>query len=148
MTVYCYSKPKQAVLYLLLACLPVVGLICFYLALNMWEAAQWFWVGLWGMISAVFIGFFFVGLRMRGFIHTGIAITEAGIEFHQGATTKQVPWQEVGAVKSWPWIQLLVVFDAKGRVLLPVDHMLTNFPSFKQSLEERLTQPAVASEVG
>lgn len=81
MTVYCYSKPKQAVLYFLLACLPVVGLICFYLALNMWEAAQWFWVALWGMISAVFLGFFFVGLRMRTFIHTGIVITEEGLEF-------------------------------------------------------------------
>ncbi|HMW48781.1 MAG TPA: hypothetical protein PKD17_08700 [Cellvibrionaceae bacterium] len=147
MTVYCYSKTKQAVLYLLLACLPVVGLMCFYLALNMWEAAQWFWVGLWGMISAVFLGFFFVGLRMRSFIHTGIALTEEGLEFHQGAVNKLHPWSEVGAVKSWPWIQLLVVFDAKGRVLLPVDHMLTNFPAFKQALEARLTQPAVASEI-
>lgn len=146
MTVYCYSKPKQAVLYFLLACLPVVGLICFYLALNMWEAAQWFWVALWGMISAVFLGFFFVGLRMRTFIHTGIVITEEGLEFHQGAVTKQYPWEQVGAVKSWPWIQLLVVFDTKGRVLLPVDHMLSNFAAFKQALDERLTQPAVASE--
>lgn len=146
MTVYRYSKSKQAVLYLLLAALPLVGLVCFYLALDMWELGQWMWVGLWGMISAAFLACFFVGLRMRSFIHTGIALTEEGLEFHQAGVSKLHSWSEVGAFKSWPWIQLLVVLDAKGHVLLPVDHMLTDFPAFKQALEERLTRPAELSQ--
>ena len=112
----------------------------------MWEVAQWFWVGLWGMISAVFLGLFFVGLRMRGFIHTGIGLSAEGLELHEGNKNRQIPWGEVGQIKSWPWIQLLVIFDRQGRVLLPVDHMLTNFSGFKSALDERQLKP-VAEEL-
>ncbi|MEY4589132.1 MAG: hypothetical protein RL497_1208 [Pseudomonadota bacterium] len=138
MTVYFYSKAKQMVLYLLLASLPIVGLVCFYFALNFWEAYQWAWVGFWSLLSAVFIGLFFWGLRWRIYIHTGIEVTDAGLVLHQGALKIQHDWEYIAAVKSWHWLQLLIIVDAKGNLILPVDHMLSGFAQFKLAIEQHV----------
>ncbi|HEY6527694.1 MAG TPA: hypothetical protein VIZ65_03300 [Cellvibrionaceae bacterium] len=146
MTVYFYSSMKQAVLYLLLACLPVVGLVCFYQALNMWELSYWAWMAFWGLISALFLGLFFLGLRWRIFIHTRIELTHEGLILHQGAVAKVHSWQQIGAVKSWPLLQLLILFDAKGQVVLPVDHMLNGFEEFKRAVDQYLNNRLTEQE--
>ena len=138
MTVYFYSKAKQVVLYLLLAFLPTVGLICFYQALSQWSAAQWLWVAFWGLISAVFIGLFFLGLNWRGYIHTGVEVRDDGLVLHRGTAATLYAWEQIGTVKNWPWLQLLIIFDAKGQVLLPVDHVLSGFLQFKQALDQQV----------
>jgi hypothetical protein len=131
---------KQVVLYLLLACLPIVGLVCFYQALNMWELANWAWMGFWGLISALFLSLFFLGLRWRVFIHTRIEVTAEGLLLHRGAVTTVHSWQQIGRVKSWPLLQLLVLFDIKGQVILPVDHMLNGFAEFKQAVDQHINK--------
>ena len=59
------------------------------------------WVGLWGMISAAFLACF-LGLRMRSFIHTGIALTEEGLEFHQAGVSKLHPGARWAHLRAGP----------------------------------------------
>lgn len=134
--VYSYSKAKQIVLFLVLGMLPVVGLVCFYQALDMWEVSKWTWFGFWGLVSFVFLGLFFLGLRWRLFIPMGIELTEEGLVLHNGPSSITHNWETIGAVKHWPLMQLMVIFDVKGKVLIPIDHMLTGFEQFKLTFDE------------
>jgi hypothetical protein len=140
MTIYSYTKAKQIMLYLVLGLLPIVGLVCFYQSLDMWEASKWAWFGFWVLVSFVFLGLFFLGLRWRAFIPMGVEVTEDGLVLHQGTSTTVHQWERIGAVKNWPLLQLLVIFDAQGKVLVPVDHMLTGFEQFKQSFDAHLNK--------
>lgn len=137
MTIYSYTKTKQRILYFVLALLPVVGLVCFYQALDMWEAAIWAWCGLWAAISALFLALFFIGLRWRSFIPMGIEITTEGLVMHQGNKPILYPWETIGRAKNWALLQLLIIYDSQGKIILPVDHMLTNFAEFKRDFDRR-----------
>lgn len=137
MTIYSYTKAKQSILYFVLALLPVVGLVCFYQALDMWEVAKWVWCGLWAGISALFLTLFFIGLRWRSFISMGIEITAEGLVMHQGNKPIVHPWETIGRADNWALLQLLIIYDSQGKIVLPVDYMLTNFADFKRDFDRR-----------
>ena len=124
-----YSKFLKAVIFCGVLFFFAMSLMCLWLAAT--DSTTSAALAIFLAMAAGFGGMGWFGLRLLPFLHSSCAATPEGLQiFDRHLKETFTPWSSISRVEDWPALQVVDIYDLRGKRMLSVDYYISNFEPF------------------
>lgn len=143
--IFQYSTRQRWFLQGLVLLMPLFTLLSFHMGITDWLQGEQLAAGLWWGLCGLFVILSALGISWARFIRVVIEVNEEGLHLQFAARRLTYAWSDLSHYCDNTLVQLLRIHDTKGRLVLPVDHLMTDFEQFKQQLDTYMPSTLNAS---